>query len=162
MIRDFLISKYASFFEATDTNQDAYLTLNEAESIPFLYDITNFARDIFDEAREALGGPLYASSWFRCQALNQAVGGAATSKHTLGIAADVYQYGWTWDSTMVAAKKIHAHFVVKGIKADIIAEKREDGAVWIHIEQDNNGPRLFTGIDKIYKEITTEIDKEVA
>ena len=152
MIPDFLISKYFSFFEATDTRKDVYLQKNEDNAVPVLYVMTNFYREIIDEAREALGGPTNVSSGFRCPELNSAVGGLSDSRHTTGEAADIFQYGWDWEKTQTAARKIYDHFKVKGITADIVAEKRMDGAVWIHIER-NPVLRLFTGINKIYAQV---------
>lgn len=44
---------------------------------------------ILDPLREAWGSPLRVSSGFRCKALNKAVGGANTSAHLTGYAADI-------------------------------------------------------------------------
>ena len=41
-----------------------------------------------DEVRRRLGHPLEISSGYRCPALNVAVGGAPSSQHTQGLAAD--------------------------------------------------------------------------
>lgn len=149
MIPDFLISKHFSFFEATDTRKDVYLQKNEDNAVPVLYVMTNFYREVIDEAREALGGPTNVSSGFRCPELNAAVGGVPTSKHTTGEASDIFQYGWNWEKTQAAARVVYDHFKAKGIMADVIAENRPDGAVWIHIER-NDTLRLWTGINKVY------------
>lgn len=150
MIRNFQVSRYFSFFELTgsDTHPDLQ-EQNDRDCIPYLYDLTVFAREQLDEARKALGGPVRASSGFRGPALNAAVGGLPTSKHGRGIACDITQAGWDWDKTLAAGRKIYDHFKAKGITADIVAEKRPDGAVWIHIER-NDTLRLFTGINREY------------
>lgn len=44
---------------------------------------------LLDPARELWGAPLTVNSGYRCPALNAAVGGAATSQHLLGEAADI-------------------------------------------------------------------------
>lgn len=44
---------------------------------------------ILDPLREAWGAPLVVTSGFRCKALNEAVGGVATSAHLEGWAADI-------------------------------------------------------------------------
>lgn len=149
MIKDFHISKYFTFYDATDTSRDAYQQANEDASVPVLYVMTDFYRAIVDEAREALGGPLFVSSGFRCPELNAALGGVPASKHTQGLAADVYQRGWDWQATLAAGRKIYDYFKAKGIHADIIMEQRPDGAVWIHLET-NDTLRLWTGINKVY------------
>lgn len=41
-----------------------------------------------DKVRERLGAPISPVSWYRCLALNEAVGGAANSQHMKGEAVD--------------------------------------------------------------------------
>jgi hypothetical protein len=41
-----------------------------------------------ESVQALLGAPLEISSGYRCAALNEAVGGSATSQHLLGLAAD--------------------------------------------------------------------------
>lgn len=43
---------------------------------------------ILQPLRDAWGGPIFINSGFRCPELNKAVGGAETSQHVLGMAAD--------------------------------------------------------------------------
>jgi hypothetical protein len=47
-----------------------------------------FAETVFEPVR-AVVGPLRVTSGYRCGHLNRAVGGTATSRHVLGLAADV-------------------------------------------------------------------------
>lgn len=46
--------------------------------------------ELLQPLRNALSVGLYINSGYRCQELNEAVGGVATSQHTTGQAADVY------------------------------------------------------------------------
>ncbi|MBP5172402.1 MAG: hypothetical protein J6037_01675 [Bacteroidales bacterium] len=46
--------------------------------------------EFLDPLREAIGSPICISSGYRCRDLNTAVGGAETSAHLLGLAADFY------------------------------------------------------------------------
>jgi putative chitinase len=158
-ISNFQVSRYFSFYELCNTDSHPDLQQqNDDDCVPHLFDLTLFAREVLDEAREALGGPVRPSSGFRGPALNAVVGGLPTSKHCRGIACDIAQTGWDWDKTLAAARVIFAHFKAKGITADIVAEKREDGQVWIHVER-NDTLRLFTGINREYVQIT-EIPNE--
>lgn len=43
-----------------------------------------------DDLRKAYGKPLMITSGVRCESHNKAIGGAKSSKHLLGIAADIY------------------------------------------------------------------------
>lgn len=51
--------------------------------------LEELVQHVLDPAREALGVPIRVNSGFRCERLNRAVGGAATSQHTKGEAADI-------------------------------------------------------------------------
>lgn len=44
---------------------------------------------VLDPLREAYGKPIKVNSGYRCEALNKAVGGARTSHHVKGMAADI-------------------------------------------------------------------------
>ena len=54
--------------------------------------------------RALLGKPIKISSGYRCPALNEAVGGAATSFHTLGLACDFKVVGMTPYEVCMALK----------------------------------------------------------
>jgi len=49
---------------------------------------------VLQPIRDALG-PVHISSGFRCQALNKKIGGASTSQHIDGLAADITVTGYT-------------------------------------------------------------------
>lgn len=51
--------------------------------------IRSLAVTVLQPLRSAYGKPLTINSGYRCPALNKAVGGAATSQHTKGQAADI-------------------------------------------------------------------------
>lgn len=58
--------------------------------------VQNLARlchDLLEPARAILGVPFHVDSGFRCQRLNAAVGGAGTSAHLDGRAADIIPQG---------------------------------------------------------------------
>lgn len=150
MIKNFPVSRFFNFFELTGSDSHPDMEdQNGDDCVPHLVDLTLFAREILDEAREALGGPVRVTSGFRGAALNALVGGMPTSKHCRGIACDIAQAGWDWDGCLAAARAIFESFKAKGLNADIVAEKRPDGAVWIHIEREST-LRLFTGINREY------------
>lgn len=47
------------------------------------------ANEVLEPIRAALGGPVYVTSGFRSEDVNQAVGGSEDSYHMLGLAADI-------------------------------------------------------------------------
>lgn len=60
-------------------------TPNELEK-----DNIQYTANRMDFIRELLGVPLIVTSWFRCEELNNAVGGSKTSAHRFGLAVDVH------------------------------------------------------------------------
>ncbi|HCN47306.1 MAG TPA: peptidase M15 [Pseudomonas sp.] len=48
-----------------------------------------------EAVRTLIGQPLLITSGYRCEALNQRIGGSASSAHVLGLAADILAVGLT-------------------------------------------------------------------
>jgi len=86
-----------------------------------------------EKARAVIGAPVVVSSAFRCEALNRAVGGSATSAHRHGLAADI-RAPKCGDARAVAG--VLAAAMKSGrIECDqIILEFPERGAgAWVHV-----------------------------
>jgi len=77
--------KYFTIEELTQTDTGLKNVPNsvEIENLKYLVD------KILDPAREALGVPIIVNSGFRSKKVNKAIGGASTSQHTKGEAADI-------------------------------------------------------------------------
>lgn len=72
----------------------AEVTMRDRRRIPqkdswAAQNILSFAKEL-DKVREAWGHPLGVSSWFRPEPINAQKGGVRGSKHTLGLAADIF------------------------------------------------------------------------
>jgi zinc D-Ala-D-Ala carboxypeptidase len=77
--------------------------------------------------RRELGGPVKVNSWYRCPALNAAVGGSKTSQHMLGSAVD-------FKPTTVQIKVAFEMIARSTIPFDqLIHERTKSGANWVHI-----------------------------
>lgn len=76
--------------------------------------------------RDVLRVPVYISSGYRCAALNKAVGGAYTSQHQLGLAADIYTDGHTAQELFDAILKMN-------ISYDQLIIERVGLKEWAHI-----------------------------
>jgi zinc D-Ala-D-Ala carboxypeptidase len=80
------VSKYLTLKEATRTEvRNVDNTPNEDQLSAMKY----VALRVFDPVREFVGGPLFASSFFRNPVVNKAVGGSPTSQHVKGEAIDI-------------------------------------------------------------------------
>lgn len=84
------ISKYVTFEEATKSQTATRLNIDNSPNDDQLEAMKYVAHTIFDPVRDYINGPLHASSFFRCKALNDAVGGSSsTSQHMRGEAIDM-------------------------------------------------------------------------
>lgn len=81
------ISKYFIVGEATHHDKKRIPTDNNVKS-----NILKLAKEL-DKVREAWGGAIGVTSWYRPPAINQSVGGAKYSQHLNGCAADIYPIG---------------------------------------------------------------------
>lgn len=82
------MTKHFSLAELTSTSKTDLLESNYNDAQKYIDNLTLTA-NMLEEIREILGVPLIVTSGFRNEALNKAVGGSKTSKHKLGLAADV-------------------------------------------------------------------------
>lgn len=83
------------------------------------------ARRLLDPVCELWGAPLRVNSGFRCPALNAAVGGAASSQHLLGEAADITA------GSRKENKRLFDMIVESGPEFDQLIDER--GYSWLHI-----------------------------
>ena len=84
------ISKYITLAEAIKSPTAVRLGISNEPNEAQLAAMKSVATHIFDKVREFVGAPLAASSFFRSQALNDAVAGSSkTSQHMTGEAIDI-------------------------------------------------------------------------
>lgn len=109
------------------TRSDAATRLNITEQ--FLPDgqVINNLRALCDKALEPIRGYtrtfIHINSGYRCQRLNKAIGGAPTSQHVLGEAADIRAQGYTTEQLYTAIKE-------SGIEFDQLIQEFDR---WVHI-----------------------------
>lgn len=72
--------------------------------------LKSLVENILDPLREYLGKPIKINSGFRSASLNKAIGGAATSQHCLGEAADIVIDGVSVKDVVAAVKKLRLPF----------------------------------------------------
>lgn len=79
--------------------------------------------NVLDPLREALGRPIVISSGYRSPAVNKAVGGASSSQHVLGQAADITVPGLTVAQVVATIRRL-------GLPFDQLID--EFGS-WVHV-----------------------------
>lgn len=68
--------------------------LNNALTEDARANIYRLVQEVLDPLREELGVPIRVTSGYRSPAVNAAVGGSRTSRHMLGLAADIKARGY--------------------------------------------------------------------
>ena len=100
-------------------------------------DNIKFMAEQLQLVRNAYKQPMYITSGFRCEALNNAVKGSKTSFHKLGLAVDINQGS--------RAKNKHLFDLVKSLmKVGLLVDQliNEQNYSWIHIGFKQVNPRL--------------------
>ena len=83
--------------------------------------------NVLQPLRDALGTPLHINSGYRCPALNKSIGGAKTSQHMVGQAADIVDFT---NGNEKLFKKI------KALKLPFDQMIDEFGFRWVHVSYD--------------------------
>ena len=83
-------SKHISWKEATGSATAKKLDIDNTPNEEQLNNMKNLAEDLFEPLREKAGEPILINSFFRCEELNKAISGSATtSQHIKGCAIDL-------------------------------------------------------------------------
>lgn len=92
--------------------------------------LEELTRCILEPLRAAWGSPIRVTSGYRCDALNRIVGGAATSVHRLGWAADLQPANGKMDEFISFTK---GWLLRNGIRFDQLLDERSGKTRWMHI-----------------------------
>lgn len=87
--------------------------------------------NILDPLREAYGKPIIVTSGFRSKELNNAIGGAKSSQHMLGQAADIR----TVEDTKVENKKLFDLIKKLDLPYDQLIDEYDFN--WVHVSYSN-------------------------
>lgn len=99
-----LKSKYFSLGEFTFSQTAVRHGINNEPSQEHFNNLQSLVTNILDPLREILGRPIRISSGYRSPDLNKKVGGASTSQHCFGQAADIVVPGMTVDQVVKAIR----------------------------------------------------------
>ena len=81
--------KYFTIKELCESNTARQRGIENDPTPEVKRNLTALVDNVLDPLRTAWGKPITVTSGYRCDALNKAVGGVATSQHRLGQAADL-------------------------------------------------------------------------
>lgn len=86
MIKDTKYFKVEEFLRSETADK---LGIDNTPIDETIIDNINYSLERLNEIRENYGKPIIISSGYRCQALNEAVGGVKDSGHTKGLCVDL-------------------------------------------------------------------------
>ena len=124
--------KYFTIRELTRSVTASNRKIDNTPSAEVVGNLTALVEKVLDPLREAWGAPIIVTSGYRCPKLNKAVGGAKTSQHMYGQAADIR----TVSDTVEDNKKLFNLIVKLKLPYDQLID--EYGYNWIHVSY---GPR---------------------
>lgn len=124
-------------FTLEELTASATAAQRHIENVPGETAVHNLRRLAFtlEEVRELLGCALLVSSGYRCPTLNAAVGGARTSAHPDGRAADLRPATGTLEAAFGLVKASPIPY------DQVIIERTQAGAAWIHLGIAREGER---------------------
>lgn len=134
--------KYFTIAELTKSATAQRRGIKNTPSKEVTNSLTALIEKILDPLREAYGKPIIVDSGYRCPQLNAAVGGAASSQHVKGEAADIR----TLTDTPAENRKLFDLIIKLKLPFDQLIN--EHGFNWVHV---SFGPRHRRQILKAIK-----------
>lgn len=134
------MGKYFTMAELTKSSTADKLKINNQPTKEIQNNLNLLVDNILDKLREAYGQPIIVSSGYRCTALNNAVGGAKTSQHLLGQAADIH----TKSNTKEDNKKLFD--LIKSLKLPYDQLIDEYNYSWVHVSYSSRNRRQIIHI----------------
>lgn len=127
---------YFTLAELIKSDTAAKKGIDNTPSWEVVQHLLELVTDFLDPLRAAWGKAIRVSSGYRCDKLNKAVGGSATSVHKIGYAADLQTSG----SFAKFRDFVVAWARQTGTKFDQLLLERDTktGAQWIHVGLRNN------------------------
>jgi hypothetical protein len=87
--RSMKISDHITYAEAIHSNTGKRMGIDNTPNQTQVEAMKLLAEKVFEPLREWVGGPIKVNSFFRSEALNEAIGGSGTSQHCKGQAIDI-------------------------------------------------------------------------
>lgn len=134
------MGKYFTIAELVKSDTADKKKINNKPTKEVENNLNQLITNILDPLRESWGNPIIVSSGYRCQELNKAVGGAKTSQHTLGQAADIH----TKSNTKEDNKKLFE--LIKQLKLPFDQLINEYNYKWVHVSYSPRNRRQILNI----------------
>lgn len=129
------ISKHISIDEATLSPTALRLGIDNTPNEDVLVNMKLVAERCFEPIRNWYGRPIKVNSFYRCEALNRAVKGSATSQHVQGKAMDI-------STGTKAGNKLIYEWAKNNLIFDQLINEYDYS--WVHISYNKNNNRNQT------------------
>jgi zinc D-Ala-D-Ala carboxypeptidase len=135
-----MISKYLSYAESVKSPTALRLGISNEPTQEHLENMRYVATEIFDKVREHLGRPLAATSFYRSQALNDAVPGSSkSSQHMTGQAIDIDCDVFKFGTNLEVFDFIRNELIFDQVIAEYV--DRFGNPAWVHVSKKKIGNR---------------------
>nr|DAT27584.1 MAG TPA: peptidase [Caudoviricetes sp.] len=122
--------KYFTIAELVRSKTADRLGIDNRCKTEHVTNLTLLVNNVLDPLREAYGKPITINSGFRCPALNSRIGGAATSDHLKGMAADI--------TAGSPAENRRLFNLIQELKLPFKQLIDEKHFSWVHVSYDKN------------------------
>lgn len=131
------MAKYFTLLELCKSDVAVKNNIDNTPPMTARVNLIALMNQCLDPIREAYGNPIYVNSGFRSPTVNKMVGGAPTSQHTKGQAADITT------GNPKNNKKLFDMIISKGFKFDQLIDERN--YAWLHIswKSENNRQQII-------------------
>lgn len=103
--------------------------IQNVPNLKHTYNLTALCKKVLQPLRDKLGVSVKVTSGFRCDELNKLVGGAPTSQHRFGEAADISAAGMT-------TQQLFDFILTSGIEYDQVIQEFD---TWVHVSYRRTG-----------------------
>lgn len=124
--------KYFSIEEMTKSDTAKAKGIDNTPSQEVIDNLTKLIEAVLDPLREWFGKPITVNSGYRCEALNEAVGGSKTSDHVRGRATDI-------DTGSKEENKKLFDYIKDNLEFDQLID--EKNLAWVHVSFRENNNR---------------------
>lgn len=115
-------TKYFKGWEITYSYVAEQNNIDNTPTDETIIDNLNYTLQRLNDIREGYGKPIVISSGYRCDELNEKVGGANDSKHKNGLGVDL-----KWDSDLV-------NYMIDNCSFDKLIREKSGNTKWIHVQ----------------------------
>ena len=122
------LSEHFTFEEMVFSQTAVRKGIDNTPDAKVIYSLTNLCEYILEPIRKGIGKPIKVTSGYRSVALNKAIGGAKTSQHIEGRAADIVAIG-------MSVQNLYDWIKQSGIVYDQLIQEFNS---WVHISYATN------------------------